>query len=296
MHSAQNAGTSSRRNLLRIASGTGLLLFSDSLIFAADFWNKKDADSWSAEEIEQMKSKSPWARKVHAEMAGGGGGARGGGGGGAESMDSSGSKGSFGGITGADSNGISAGGGGGRGGGGGGRGGRGGEGGGGGGFAAPALDVVVRWESAAPVLHATRVKLPPDLTEHYALSVTGLPPQMLATMLTGGGRGRGQGRNGREGAPPAEAQPQEDPAARQKAAIERLMHSASLSAKGHDPVTADLVRQMNGNQTLVFGFPKQALPLAAADKDVQFIMKLGALTIKAKFEPKEMMYKGELAI
>ena len=48
--------------------------------------------------------------------------------------------------------------------------------------------------------------------------------------------------------------------------------------------------------TLIFGFPKGALPLTAADKDVQFTMKLGPLTVKAKFEPKEMMFKGELAV
>jgi phosphohistidine phosphatase SixA len=112
---------------------------------------------------------------------------------------------------------------------------------------------------------------------------------LLAMMLTGG---RGRGRDGAA----AEAPPPEDPAARQKAAVEKLTHAATLSLKGHDPEIADLVRQANGNQTLIFGFPKQALAIAATDKDAQFTMKLGTLTIKAKFEPKEMMYKGELSV
>src|SRR5881628_1422795 len=86
----------SRRALLRSLSGSGLLLFVDSLATGADFWNKKDAASWSADEVEQIKTKSPWAKRVHAEMAGVGGG-RGGGG---DSMDSGGSRGSFGGMSG----------------------------------------------------------------------------------------------------------------------------------------------------------------------------------------------------
>jgi hypothetical protein len=265
-----------------------LLLLFDTLVFgASDFWNKKESSAWSEEELQQLKTKSPWAKKIHAELAGGGAN-RGGGGGGA---DSGGGSGSFGGD--------SSGGSGGRGGGGGGRGGRGGGGGEGGGGMQQQQgpEVVVRWENATPVLEATKLQLPAELADHYAIGVTGLPPQMLAAMLSGGGRGRGQGRNGgRDGAAPAEAPSPEDPAARQKAAIERLLHSASLTAKGRDPQAADLVRQAFNNQTLIFGFPRQSFPLEASDKDVQFVMKLGALTVKAKFEPKEMTYKGGLAV
>ena len=78
--------------------------------------------------------------------------------------------------------------------------------------------------------------------------------------------------------------------------IDRLLHSVTLSAKGRDPQNADLIRQSSGNQTLIFGFPKQSFPLTASDKDVQFIMKLGSLTVKAKFEPKDMMFKGAVAV
>jgi hypothetical protein len=46
---------------------------------------------------------------------------------------------------------------------------------------------------------------------------------------------------------------------------------------------------------MIFSFSKEALPLAAADKEVLFTLKLGA-TFKAKFELKEMMYGGQLAI
>ncbi|MES1262427.1 MAG: hypothetical protein ABUS49_11885 [Acidobacteriota bacterium] len=281
-----------RRKILQTFSEAGLLLVSTSRAFgASDFWNKKAASEWTGDELEQLKTRSPWARKTRAELRGGAGGGRDG----ESSMDRSGSRGTFGGMSGADSNGISDSGGG-RGGGRGGRGG--GESGGGGGAAAPqGPEVIVRWENAKPILEATRIKLPPDLENHYAISVTGLPPQLLAMMLAGGGRGRGRGRNG--GNPPETPEtPQapEDPAARQKAMVARLLHSVTLSAKGRDPEAADLIRQTNNNETLIFGFPKEGLPLAAGDKDVEFLMKLGPLTLKAKFEPKDMKYKGELSV
>jgi hypothetical protein len=57
-----------------------------------------------------------------------------------------------------------------------------------------------------------------------------------------------------------------------------------------------MVRQAFGNQTLIFGFPKQNFPLAATDKDVEFVMKLGTLSVKARFEPRDMTYKGALSI
>jgi hypothetical protein len=36
--------------------------------------------------------------------------------------------------------------------------------------------------------------------------------------------------------------------------------------------------------------------LTASDKDVEFVMKLGPMMLKAKFEPKEMMYRGEFTV
>jgi len=269
--------------VIRLSAGAGLASLSGVAFGASDFWNRKPAADWSEKEIAELKTHSPWAKKVRAELTGGFGGP-GGREGAPQSMDRSGSRGSFGGISGADSNGISEGGGGGRGGGGGGRGGAGGGGDFGGGAPVPqGPEVVVRWESAQPVVEALRIKLPDALANHYAVSVTGLPPQMLVMMLN---RGRGRG----------ETPPPEDPAERQKALIDRLAHSASLSAKGHDPEVAELVLQTQSRETLIFGFRKESLRLTPTDKDVQFVMKLGALTVKAKFEPKEMMYKGDVSV
>ncbi len=289
-----------RRTIFRTALGSGWLAIGSRFAFAADFWNKKEPGQWTPQEIEAMKTKSPWAKKVHGEMTGGGG--RGEGGGGSRGGGGGNQPGMFGGMSGAESNGISAGGGG-RG-GGGSRGGGGGEG--GGVSTAPAgPEVVVRWENAAPVLEATKFQLPANLQNHYAISITGLPPQMLAMVVNGRG-GRGGGRRGGRDGQAAEAQPADAPppapptpeeqAEQAKARQDRLLHSVSLAAKGKDPQSADTVMQTSDKMTLIFGFAKDALPLAATDKDVEFVMKAGIMTIKAKFEPKEMVYKGALSL
>src|SRR5579885_815442 len=150
---------SRRRLFMRTSALGGSLSLSGLELFAAsDFWNKKESAQWTPQEIEILKTKSPWAKKVHGEIAGGAG--RFGGGSGGAGGEGGGSRGGFGGdISGADSNG-GGGGGGGR------RGGRGGGGdAGGGGFAAvpQGPEVVIRWESAAPVLEATKFKLPEPL-------------------------------------------------------------------------------------------------------------------------------------
>jgi hypothetical protein len=288
-------------------AGAGFVISSRYAFAASDFWNKKEPADWSPQEIETMKTKSPWAKKVHGEMSGGGG-SRGGGGGG-------GSRGGGGGMGEGGGGGMGEGGGG-RGGGGGSRGGGGGADGGGFSAVPQGPEVVIRWENADPILAATKFQLPPNLANHYAISVTGLPQQMLAMVLTGGGRGGGRGRGrdregkGGEGkggenkggeasqaeAPPAAPATPEEQAAQAKARQDRLLNSVTLAAKGKDPQHADLVMQTSDKQTLIFGFPKEILPLAANDKDVEFVMHVAVMTIKAKFEPKEMMFKGSLNI
>jgi hypothetical protein len=129
---------------------------------------------------------------------------------------------------------------------------------------------------------------------------------MLAMVLNGrqgGGRARGRDGNTGDAPPPAEAAPAEpatpeEKAAQMKARQDRLLQAVSLAAKGRDPQTPDVVvgMQNSGVQTLIFGFAKASFPLTAGDKDVEFAMKTGMMTIKAKFEPKEMMYKGALTV
>jgi hypothetical protein len=270
-----------RRALLHATSGSGLLILAEPLVFgASDFWNKKQATEWSAADVEQLITRSPWAKKVRGELegsgpsvgniGGSGGGRRGG------SSPDGGEEGSGGG------------------GGGGGRGGGRGTGGpgedAGGSRIAQGTEVIIRWETAKPIADALKETLPAALNNHYAIGVVGLPPQMLT--VSGGGRGRGRDRE-RKSAPPPDTP--EDPAARQKAMIERIKAGSALTCKGKDPVSCDLLMQTANQQTLIFGFPRDGFPLAASDKQVVFTLKLRE-TFKAKFELREMTYGGQLAV
>lgn len=257
-----------RRHMLRVACAGGWISYPACLLFgASDFWNKKPASDWSVAEVQQLKTKSPWAKKVRGEMSSpmragsGGGGSRGARGGGALGTSGD-SVSSIGGS--ADSAGE---------GGGGSRGGRGDMGASTGPSPVEGPEVVIRWENAKPLLDATKLVLPSALENHYAISVTGVPSEMIAALSRGRGR----------------EVPQPE------AIVERIKAGATLTAKGKDPATADHLMQTMDRQTMIFGFSKDALPLAAADKEVLFTLKLVA-TFKAKFELKEMTYGGQLAI
>jgi hypothetical protein len=192
-------------------------------------------------------------------------------------MDSQGSRGSFGGMSGADSNGIAVSGG--------ARGGRASTGldgpaavGGNDGIqmGTQAPEVVICWESARPVLEAKKIELPSSFADHFAVSITGVPSQMLRAALSGG--------------------VPKDPQAQQKAALDRLLAGTTLTTRGRPPVAAEFFVQLPERQSLIFAFRKQNLPLTANDKDVIFAMNLRLIAVKAKFELKDMEYRGTLAI
>jgi hypothetical protein len=253
-----------REIFLRAMAGSSLLTFSGwPLAGASDFWNKKPVSDWSIAEVEQLKTKSPWAKKVRGQLTNDR----------ADRMDRAGAgKASLGGMTGADSNGIST--------------------------AAKSRggpisnplesapptsanqgpEVVVCWQSAPPLIEATKLELPEQFANHYAVSVAGIPLSTLAKALNDGGE-----------AP-------EDPTARQKAAVNRLLSGTTLTVKGRPPVAADVLVQSPDKQSLIFAFLKPGLALAPGDKDVNFEMSLRTIKVAAKFELKEMVYKGGLAL
>ncbi len=232
-----------------------------------DFWNKKQPADWSAEEIQQLTTHSPWAKEVTAESSQGGGGmgGRGGGWGGG----------------GGGWGGGGMGGGGGWGGGMGGRG-RGGGGRGGGRGGGQPVKGMVRWESAKPILEALKTKLPDSFADHYVISVSGFP------MMSGRRRWQGQGGDEGEGQQNAPS-PQE--------MLDRLKSFTSLEPKDKPIAQPGVVeRQKDDNTVLLFGFSKQTLALSPGDKEVTFSTRLGRLTVKTKFNLKEMLYHGELAV
>jgi len=266
----RNAFAPTRRRMLAIAAGalTGSIRM---YAFSSDFWNKKDPSQWSSKEIEELTSKSPWAKEVSAQSSseqrddgdmseprsrsGGGGG----GGMGAPRIGGMG---------------IPGMGGGGMGGGGMGRGrGRGGR------QAAQSFKATIRWESAKPILEALKTPLPEAFADHYVISVSGLPLNSERRRT---------------------APDQEDRAESSQTPDEILDHLkvvTLLEPKGRDgaqPGIAQL-QPSSAGRSVLFGFSKEILALKPDDKEVTFSTRVGRSNIKAKFNLKDMIYHGELA-
>jgi hypothetical protein len=250
----------SRRTAFRFLFGAASALAPGTALFgASDFWNRKQSSQWSDEEIHRLMSKSPWAKEVNA--------------GAAPDRRS---------LTGAAPAPDVAGGGPGR--------GMGGPGGYGGGYnidyggdrrgrgARPATAVTIRWESAQPILEATKEQLPRDFSGHYVLAVAGLP-------LEWGMDRPGRGNRGAT-----------EQSVRLSDMVERLQAGATLGARGKDPEGAGIVRRAPSDEAWLFGFSKELLPLTRTDKDIEFSLNSGPMVVKARFEPAEMMYRGQLAL
>jgi len=245
-----------RRTAFRFAFGIAGAFVSRSAAFAAsDFWNRKQPSEWTEEEIHHLLNKSPWAKEVNggarpdrnamtgappAPDVSGGGPGRG-----------MGAPGGYNGEYGEERRNRGA---------------------------RPATAVTIRWESAQPVLDATKEKLPAEFNGHYVIAVAGLP---LEWGLERAGRGN---------------RSRQDENIRLSDLIERLRAGATLGAKGKDPEGAGIVRRAPNDEAWLFGFSRDLLPLTRADKDIEFALNSGPMAVKAKFDPAQMMYHGQLAL
>jgi len=134
----------SRRAALRIFAGS--VLIQPHLLTGGspeeEFWNTRPPEDWTADEIQTLTTKSPWAKPVTAEikayspLSGGGAGAAGGRRGGRSSGRAAGSN---------------------------------------SGAGSPKFQGVVRWASAKPIRLALKLQFPPSLASHFVISVSGLP-------------------------------------------------------------------------------------------------------------------------
>jgi hypothetical protein len=275
-----------RRGALMLAAGACVTGWQRRLdAFTADFWNKKEPAEWSAQEIEQLTTKSPWSKEVSAHFArdeseqsgpmgappnsgggypGGGGGYPGGGGGmgGPRIGGMGGGRGGMGGPGGMGGGGM----------GGGGRGRR-------GGGPSQAFQGTVRWESAKPILDAIKAPLPDTFANHYVIGVSGFP------MMSG--RPRSEDDDNRDSSAQAS-----------EARLDNLKSLTFLKPKDKEGEQPGLVLQQpsSGGGTYLFGFSKEMMALTAADKEVTFTTRIGRLDVKAKFNLKEMLYRGDLAV
>ncbi|MCU1233733.1 MAG: hypothetical protein JWP63_1700 [Candidatus Solibacter sp.] len=119
------------------------------------------------------------------------------------------------------------------------------------------------WESAAPVRAALKISLPESFAGQYVLGVSGVPLTKSDS----------------------------------KGALDRIRQVTTLHCKGKQPLEAQGAQEDTTNGTLyLFGFSREALSLTKDDKDVVFTTHMGKLEFTAKFNPRDMLYHGELAV
>jgi hypothetical protein len=283
------------RNAVMAAALSGPLV-----LLAGDFWRDKEPSQWSSEEVNQILTKSPWAKQVTASSNENGGGGRGNRGGmGGPGMGGGGMGGPGMGGPGMGGPGMGGPGMGGPGMGGGGLGGPGTGGGGWGGRRGgtdrrgdereAARKLTVRWESAAPVREALVKSESADASkfadwskDYYVVTVSGLPPM---------------GQHRRRGGDDDQQPPDPDRAKEmQERMQERLKQTTTLKVKDKTvaPERIETFESPSG-RTLAFLFPRTA-NILPDDKEVSFATSMGPMEIKSKFALKEMQFKGKLEL
>jgi hypothetical protein len=122
----------------------------------------------------------------------------------------------------------------------------------------PVTEVTVIWASAKPLQDALHNSFPADFANHYIIGVNDLSADQ-------GGR---------------------------KVDLENL--AANLKIRGKDSV--DAVGNLRTRDTIIFAFSKELLPLAVADKEAMFTLDANEFSVKVRFDLKEMIYRGKLAV
>ena len=213
-----------------------------SVAASSDFWNEKQPADWSAQEVQRLRTNSPWAREGVAQLA---------------SENMRGRKGDrvpYGGPNGTGLGGVPSGTGpvDGR----------------------PKIKVLIRWESAEPILAATPGQPSADAARFYVISVAGFLPAGVSA----GHR------------PTSASGEQRDPK------LEQVMRATFLLRGGRDPIAATGIQMSSSDGVVSFCFPREGAAITAADKEVVFVSKMGPLQLKVKFPLKPMLYHGRLSL
>jgi hypothetical protein len=136
----------------------------------------------------------------------------------------------------------------------------------------PAFYGTVRWESAKPVLVALKRDLPKELEDHYVIGVSGFPLGLR--------------------------DPRTESGETASARLDDLKQVTTLRAKRKDPAQPGIVMRSSDTDgpVVLFGFSRDAIAIEPTDKNVEFQTQFGLLDISARFDPKQMAYRGELAL
>jgi hypothetical protein len=143
------------------------------------------------------------------------------------------------------------------------------------------LPVTVRWENALPVRTAwnrsqpTAGPLDEDSAKEYVVTVTGLLP---ATKRQDDIEGDSM-----------------DARNRKQETLSALMGQTGLSRKGRPLLRPDNVRVDAATGIVRFYFPKTDT-ISLGDKEVTFVTQYGQMRVQQRFRLKEMVYQGKLEL
>jgi len=122
----------------------------------------------------------------------------------------------------------------------------------------PVDEVTVVWESAQPLIDALKTTFPRDFANHYVIGVNELP------RLEGN----------------------------RKVNLESM--TAHLQIRGKSSIDSGGV--LPSRNVTMFRFSKDLLPLSVTDKEADFVLETNEYSITARFDLKEMVYRGKLAV
>lgn len=215
---------------------------------SSDFWNEKQPADWSEQQVQRLRTNSPWAREGVAQLVPENtGGPEGGRGRKGDRVPFGGPNGSgLGGVPTAEgpTDGL------------------------------PKIKVLVRWESAAPILASAPGQPSADAAKFYVISVAGFMPADASAghhPTSAGGDERDQ-------------------------KLQRVMRATFLLSAGRAPIAATDIRMSSSDGVVSFYFPREGAAITADDKEVVFASKMGPLELKVKFPLKPMLYRGRLAL
>ena len=139
------------------------------------------------------------------------------------------------------------------------------------------LKGTVLWESAKPIREALKDTIPPAFEGHYVIAVSGFPLNEY------GSRRRGRDQESDEST---------------QDMLDHLKGVTFLQPKDKRDIQPGVVQKaVSGDQAAVFfGFSKDALTLTVDDKECGFVTQFGRVELKTKFNLKDMVYRGELAV
>jgi hypothetical protein len=119
----------------------------------------------------------------------------------------------------------------------------------------------VTWESALPIRQASKTPMAPVYANHYVIGIDGVPSGNHSADV-----------------------------------LRQFATLRSGGAQGWRVAAASARGRVRTSAVYEFAFLRTAAPIGVDTKAVAFEMNVGHWTLQSKFKPKQMLYRGELAV